>query len=289
MELTYLIFYIFVGWVIGFVGGMVGLVLGAIRFPFVLGIENSVAPIVAGTNLAISTLGATTGAIRHYRQKNIDFRVFVIMALSGAAGSFMGAFLVESVPLVFLLSAITTIISYEAFDLAKKSGKTRKRNYRNSDSLVPDREKDGKNDSVIPLDNAVVPNGIINPSKQITKEIAIGFGVGLLGGMVGLVLVSIRMPAMISILKLPSRIAIGTDLASSSLMGTVGVIGHLMNGNIDYIVLYAMGPPAMLGAFIGAKYTNRISESNLKFIIAVVLSLVAATMLWRVVELINLV
>jgi uncharacterized membrane protein YfcA len=117
----------------------------------------------------------------------------------------------------------------------------------------------------------------------------IGFGVGLLGGMVGLVLGSIRMPAMISILKLPSRIAIGTNLASSSVMGTVGVIGHLMNGNIDYVVLSAMGPPAMLGAFMGAKYTNRINESNLKFIIAVVLSLVAVTMLWRVAELINLI
>ncbi len=289
MELAYLIFYIFVGWGIGFVDGMVGLVLGAIRFPFVLGIENSMAPIVAGTNLAISTLGATTGAIRHYRLKNVVFRVFVIMALSGSAGSFMGAFLVESVRLVVLLSAITIIISYEAFDLAKKSGKLGKRNYRNSDSLALDREKTGKNGSVMPSDNAVVPNSIITSPKQITKEIVIGFGVGLLGGMVGLVLGSIRMPAMISILKLPSKIAIGTNLASSSVMGTVGVIGHLMNGNIDYVVLSAMGPPAMLGAFMGAKYTNRINESNLKFIIAVVLSLVAVTMLWRVAELINLI
>jgi uncharacterized membrane protein YfcA len=201
----------------------------------------------------------------------------------------MGAFLVESVPLVVLLSAITIIISYEAFDLAKKSGKLGKRNYRNSDSLALDREKAGKNGSVMPLDNSVVPNSIITPPKQITKEIVIGFGVGLLGGMVGLVLGSIRMPAMISILKLPSRIAIGTNLASSSVMGTVGVIGHLMNGNIDYVVLSAMGPPAMLGAFMGAKYTNRINESNLKFIIAMVLSLVAVTMLWRVAELIILI
>lgn len=289
MELAYLIFYIFVGWGIGFVGGMVGLVLGAIRFPFVLGMENSVAPIVAGTNLAISTLGATTGAIRHYRLKNVDFRVFVIMALSGSAGSFMGAFLVESVPLVVLLSAVTIIISYEAFDLAKKSGKLGKRNYCNSNSLALEREKDRKNDGTIPLDNAVVSNSIITPPKQITKEIVIGFGVGLLGGMAGLVLGSIRMPEMISILKLPSRIAIGTNLASSSVMGTVGVIGHLINGNIDYVVVSAMGPPAMLGAFMGAKYTNRINESNLKIIIAVVLSLVAVTMLWRIAELNNLI
>ncbi len=149
-----------------------------------------------------------------------------------------------------------------------------KRNYRNSYSIVLDREKEGYNDSIMPLNNAVVSNSIINPSKRITKEIVIGFGIGLLGGMMGLVLGSIRMPAMISILKLPSRTAIGTNLASSLVMGTVGVIGHVKNGNIDYIVLYAMGPPAMLGALMGAKYTNRINESNLKFIIAVALSFI---------------
>ena len=74
-------------------------------------------------------------------------------------------------------------------------------------------------------------------TKEIFKESTIGFGVGLLGGMVGLVLGSIRMPAMISILKLPTRIAIGTNLASSAAMGTVGVIGHLINNDIDFIIL----------------------------------------------------
>jgi uncharacterized protein len=104
--------------------------------------------------------------------------------------------------------------------------------------------------------------------------------------MVGLVLGSIRMPAMISILKLPARIAIGTNLASSAFMGTVGVIGHLINNNIDFIILTLMGPTAMLGAFLGSKFTNKINESNMKFVISIVLIVIAVAMFLRVLGLV---
>ena len=118
------------------------------------------------------------------------------------------------------------------------------------------------------------------------KETIIGFGVGLLGGTVGLVLGSIRMPAMITILKLPPRIAIGTNLASSSVMGTIGIIGHLLNNNIDFVFLLIMGPAAMLGAFMGAKFTNKINESRIKFIISIALIFVAVTLTLQIIKLI---
>ncbi|HZD35922.1 MAG TPA: sulfite exporter TauE/SafE family protein [Nitrososphaeraceae archaeon] len=100
--------------------------------------------------------------------------------------------------------------------------------------------------------------------------------------MVGLVLGSIRMPAMISILKMQPRIAVGTNLAASSVMGTSGLIGHIINNNIDYFVLIIMGSSAMIGGYLGARYTNRFSERSLKRIIGLVLIVVAAIMFFRV-------
>ena len=98
----------------------------------------------------------------------------------------------------------------------------------------------------------------------------IGFGVGFLGGVVGLVLGSIHMPAMITILKMESRVAVGTNLAAASVMGIAGLIGHIINNNIDYLVLAVMGSGAMLGGYLGARYTNRFSEIDLKRLIAIV-------------------
>jgi uncharacterized membrane protein YfcA len=64
-------------------GGMIGLVLGVVRFPTVMKIETSVST-VAGTNLSIRTLGAITAGIGHDKQGNIQLRAFVIIAATGA-------------------------------------------------------------------------------------------------------------------------------------------------------------------------------------------------------------
>ncbi|HYF98733.1 MAG TPA: sulfite exporter TauE/SafE family protein [Candidatus Saccharimonadales bacterium] len=241
MDVLAMILYSILGGVIGFIGGMVGLVLGVIRFPFILEAETS-ASITAGTNLSISTLGAISGAINHYRQNNVDLKIFLVMALSGALGAFVGSFLTNLVSIVFLVSIIIIIVSCEASDLMIKSGKVGKKVYKNSSTNPTDSQSIDKRLTAADYDSNKTRVNSINKKKniEIIKEMVIGLGVGLLGGMVGLVLGSIRMPAMISILKLPARIAIGTNLASSAFMGTVGVIGHLINNNIDFVILTLM-------------------------------------------------
>jgi uncharacterized membrane protein YfcA len=99
------------GLAIGFIGGMVGLVLGVVRFPVVMTVESSIG-ITAGTNLGVSTLGAITAAIRHYRQKNIQFRPFISLGITGAAGAFIGSFSTDYVPISLLLVVIGLIVSY---------------------------------------------------------------------------------------------------------------------------------------------------------------------------------
>jgi len=255
------------GFIIGFVGGMVGLVLGVVRFPVVLSIETS-ASVSAGTNLGVSTLGAITAALRHYRLGNVHFRLFLILGLTGAAGAFIGSFLTGFVPVSYLLIVIGIIVLYESCILLKGSR--------------PKREKIKKNEIVENPKSGGVENSIHTQEKSIFLESVIGFVIGILGGMVGLVLGSIRMPAMISILKMESRTAVGTNLAASSVMGISGLIGHIINNNIDYFVFIIMGSSAMIGGYLGARYTNRFSERSLKRIIGLVLIVVAATMFVRV-------
>ena len=91
------------------------------------------------------------------------------------------------------------------------------------------------------------------------------------------------MPAMISILKMEPRVAIGTNWrAAASVMGVSGLIGHIVNNNIDYLVLMVMGSAVMIGGYLGARYTNRFSDTSLKRIIGIVLIVVAITMFLRV-------
>jgi uncharacterized protein len=179
------------------------------------------------------------------------------MAATGAAGAFIGAFLTTYVPVEFFLIGIGLIVSYEVFSLIKSSRKNN-RQYSNAGSSSPNK-----------------PN--------LALESAIGFGVGFVGGIVGHVLGSIRMPAMIGVLKLEPRIAVGTNLAASSIMGAAGLAGHLINGEVDFLVLGVMGSTAAIGAYAGARYTDRFSASSLKLIIGFILILVAIVMFLRAV------
>jgi uncharacterized membrane protein YfcA len=244
------------GLAIGFVGGMTGLVLGVLRFPLILSTEIS-AGMAAGTNIGVSTLGACTAAIRHIRQNNIHRRIFIIMASTGAGGAFLGSLLTNFVSIALLLIVISIIISYEAFSLIRSS--------RKEPAAKPEKERQ----------NAILVESII------------GFAIGFLGGLVGLVLGSIRLPAMISVLRTEPRIAVGTNLAASSIMGAAGFIGHLLYGQVDLVILSVMGPAAMAGAFIGARYTNRFSARTLRMLIGLVLIPVAVAMFMKAISTVN--
>jgi hypothetical protein len=260
------------GFAIGLVGGMVGLVLGVVRFPVVLSAETS-ASVTAGTNLGVSTLGAITAALRHYRLGNIHYRLFLILGLTGAAGAFIGSFLTGFVPVSYLFIVIGSIVLYESYILLKGSRTKEEENIKKNEIVENHKSEDDANSNRM---------FIHEQEKLVFLESVIGFGIGILGGMVGLVLGSIRMPAMISILKMQPRTAVGTNLAASSVMGLSGLIGHVINNNIDYFVLIIMGSSAMIGGYLGARYTNRFSERSLKRIIGLVLIVVAATMFLRI-------
>jgi len=116
------------------------------------------------------------------------------------------------------------------------------------------------------------------PFYDIFMQSIIGFFVGILGGLVGLVLGSIRLPAMIKILKTEPKIAVGTNMLISSVMGMSGFIGHLINNEVNYLYLIVLGPSAMIGGFLGARYTNRLSSVTLKKLIGVVLAIVAVVL-----------
>jgi uncharacterized membrane protein YfcA len=63
-----------------------------------------------------------------------------------------------------------------------------------------------------------------NSSYTIFIQSVIGFLVGILGGLVGLILGSIRLPVIIKILKTEPKLAVGTNMFISSVIGISGFI-----------------------------------------------------------------
>lgn len=75
--------------------------------------------------------------------------------------------------------------------------------------------------------------------------------------------------------------AAGTNLFIGFVMGSVGWIGHVVQGHVDYPLLALMGSSAMVGSYYGARLTGRVSLDTLLGAMGWVLLVVGVLLVWR--------
>lgn len=90
----------------------------------------------------------------------------------------------------------------------------------------------------------------------------LSYGVGVLGGAVGLALGTMRLPFLL-LLGMPAPVAAGTNILVSTLSAVTGLIRHLKEGRVDFGVVAVQGIPAVIGAFIGGFASGLAPESLL--------------------------
>jgi len=108
-----------------------------------------------------------------------------------------------------------------------------------------------------------------------TKAVLIAAAVGLLGGLVGQGGSFILIPLMIFYLKVPTRIAIGTNLAIVFLSTLAAFLGKAMTAQIEWQLALPVILAVIPGAFLGARVSQKVSVDNLKIILAVCIAFAA--------------
>jgi hypothetical protein len=99
----------------------------------------------------------------------------------------------------------------------------------------------------------------------VPTEIAVGLGLGALAAATGLMLGTIRLPMMICWLKVDPKVAVGTNmlvgcLTAFAAAATAGAKG----GVLDPLALLIVAPPTILGSYLGAQLTGKLSPQKLK-------------------------
>jgi uncharacterized membrane protein YfcA len=112
----------------------------------------------------------------------------------------------------------------------------------------------------------------------ILNTAIVGFGVGVLGGIVGLILGTLRLPALMKWVGVGAKESIGTNAAAGFLVGVGGLIGHLPSG-VDWDLVAVGGAAAIPGALIGARLVGRLDERELLRVVAAVLVVAGIAML----------
>jgi len=230
--------YFITGLLAGIVGGLLGtggcaLMMPVIRFGF-----HFDPALAVGTTLTAVVFTATSGAIQHWRMKNVDTQTAFLTGYAGVLGVIIGSiifgYIKEYGALIDLIIGIAFIVVsvrmlYEGLFL--KSPPTQ-------------------------------PGPEI-PGQPLSKNV-LGSLIGALTGIIGLGGGYALVPAYIYFLKAPVKLAIGTSMAAFVWMALIGAIFKFYQGVVDIPVAATLGVGALAGAIIGAKLVAKIKPNILK-------------------------
>jgi uncharacterized membrane protein YfcA len=109
---------------------------------------------------------------------------------------------------------------------------------------------------------------------RLWPAVAGGLGIGALGGAVGVILGTLRMPTLVRGVGLGVKTAAGTNLVVGFLLGVAGFAAHGGALGVDWDLLAAGLAGAIPGGWLGARATGRYDENALRIALGCVLVLV---------------
>ena len=116
-------------------------------------------------------------------------------------------------------------------------------------------------------------------SFNITLAVSIALAIGFLGGLVGQGGSFILIPLMLYVLRLPTRVVIGSNLALVFLASLAGFVGKAATGQVPLLPAVLLMLAAVPGAQIGSVLSHRTRPRWLRTTLAIVIGLAAAGMI----------
>ena len=220
-------------------GGLVGLVLGNIRLPVLLFAAANPAA-AGGANIAVSGLAAAAASITHVQARRVDWRLVAWMLPPSVLGAVGGGAAAAYIPADVLRIVIGSALLAFGVDLLR------------------------------PRRTAPAPASPAREAPDVRAAVLSGAVIGVLGGLIGLILGSLRLPALLRwVGEEPTR-AVGTNLVVGVAVGAAGLVGHLPGG-IDWTLLEVGAAGSIPGALIGSRLTGRLSAAALLRAVGVIL------------------
>lgn len=226
--------------VLSHIGATVGLVLGQLRLPLLIYALGSVT-VGTATSLAISTAGTLIGTIRHTVEGRVRLALLLTIGVPSGAAAYLTARYAGHVD-QWLLKLVISVVLIAT----------------------------GARMLIAPRPPAPAPA----PEPKLpapVAEIVVGAALGAVSGLVGLLLGSLRLPAMMRYARIPAPTAIGTNMAIGTLTGLSAGVATVREGNLDVPSFIVVGLATIVGVHLGAGRTGKLAPEKLRALIAWVL------------------
>lgn len=240
-----------VGTIGGFFAGLLGFGGGVVMFPLLyyvpplLGVARLDAKTVAAIVITQVFFSSLVGGLAHLRSGRVHGRIALVAGMASAVGSFVGGVASKwtSERFLLLLFGIATLLVLVMMFLPAPS---------------QDLEK-------LPPEKLVVGSFLLSVCSLITG-ILIGFlGAGNF----------VFVPLLIYILKVPTRIAIGSSLFIAMMNTCSGFLGKVATGQIPWLIATVVVVGAGIGALLGERIHRRLPTSTLRYIYSAIVACIA--------------
>jgi uncharacterized protein len=268
------------GALVGFLSGLFGVGGGFLMTPLLIfiGIPAAVA---AATDAAQITAGATSGALSHSRLGNVDYKMGLVIVGGGVAGGFVGVQVVKllrnlgnfdfflKLVYVLVLGFIGTTMFLEGL-----------RAWRGRDQAGEPRK------SRLTLFFARLPLQVYFPKcglkTSVLLPITAGFLVGVLAAFLGVGGGFIMLPAMIYIIGIPTRVAVGTDLFQIVLTSAnVSLQQAIVNHTVDILLAVVLFAGSVIGAQFGVMASRHLRGEQIRVFLAIIVMAVMGMLLFQ--------
>ncbi len=270
-----LLFVIVVGaisLVAGFLGALLGLGGGIIIVPtltLLLGVDIRLA---IGASI-VSVIATSSGAAAAYvRDRMANIRVAMFLELGTAAGAITGAYLAGIIHPRFLFILFGLILAYSAFAML------RGRRSAEGEIVV------GPWARVLKLKSSYFDDAgeeIVYQPVRARIGLALMYFAGVTSGLLGIGSGSLKVPAMDLAMELPIKVSTATSNFMIGVTAAASAGVYFSRGQIDPFIAGPVAIGVLGGAFIGSHTLGRISSRSVRFTFVVVLTIIAAQMLFK--------
>ena len=260
--------------IVGILSGLFGVGGGFLMTPFLifLGVPQAYAVANEANNiLATSVSGSTT----HYLKNTLDYKMGFMIVICGSIGTTLGILTftyfkdlgkidtVISLAYMYILAIIGTLMLVESLREIDRA----KRNIVIKKKLHVHYWIHG-----LPLRMRFPKSKLY---ESIFTPILIGLLVGFIAAIMGIGGAFILVPAMIYIIKMPTRLVPGTSLFVTIFVSVIVTFLHSFNyGSIDLLLVAMLVVGSIIGVQIGQKLGEKIDSSGLRALLAILLLIV---------------
>ena len=263
MSIEWVVIFLLLGSVVGFIAGLLGVGGGGILVPTLASLlvhldipQQHIVHVSLGTSMACIIVTSLSSALAHHKHQAVNWSIVYLMGAGGVIGTFAATFVAARTNAAYLALFFAAFMLYTAYKIVIKA---------NQPQLAP------------------------KPSQASMSGWSIGIGAVCalvsIGG--GSLLVPYLNRRGISMSQ-----AVGTSAAIGLPIAVAGSVGYLLNGigqttgianTIGYVYLPAVALisiASMTSAPLGAKVSHRLPVKRLKKLFALLLVVLGVKMLW---------